>query len=210
MRYQAGHKEEKRKHLLKASGALAKKNGFEASGVDALMRAAGVTSGAFYSHFASKAVLLQALITSELSASRDMWAGNPHQSAEDWLEFELDRYLNIKHVQHPETGCMLPSLGAEIARADLPLRQLYQRELRKGQKILRQRLGSDALAWAFLCQLVGAILMARALPGATAQRTVLEASKGFLKQTLLQQVGRPVAEPAASQPGRAAKRMRES
>lgn len=62
MRYQPGHKEEKRKELLKATGRKVKVNGFAATGVDALAQAAGMTSGAFYSHFGSKSDWLKALI----------------------------------------------------------------------------------------------------------------------------------------------------
>lgn len=189
MRYKPGHKEEKRKELLKASGALVKQRGFAATGVDALMQAAGVTSGAFYSHFSSKSELLKALVESELQASREMWAGNPHETAEDWLNFELDRYLNMGHVRHPDAGCVLPSLGAEIARADMPVRELFETELRKGQEGLAQRLGSDDLAWAFLCQLVGAMLIARALPDESSQRAVIDASKRFLKDAVSSRAG---------------------
>ena len=54
MRYKTGYKEQRRKELLHISGQIAKKNGFAATGVDAFMKASGVTSGAFYSHFSSK------------------------------------------------------------------------------------------------------------------------------------------------------------
>ncbi|MFC7516003.1 TetR/AcrR family transcriptional regulator [Herbaspirillum sp. GCM10030257] len=186
MRYKPGHKEEKRRELLKISGGLVKKSGFAATGVDALMQAAGVTSGAFYSHFSSKTDLFKALIENELLASREMWAGNPHETAEEWIGFELDRYLNLAHVKHPEAGCALPSLAAEIARADASVREIYEKELLKGQQILAQRLGSDDHAWAFICQLVGAILVARAMPDETMQRTVIEASKRFLQDAVSQ------------------------
>lgn len=189
MRYKPGHKEEKRKELLKASGALVKQSGFAATGVDALMQAAGVTSGAFYSHFSSKSDLLKALVESELQASREMWEGNSNETAEDWVNFELDRYLNMGHVRHPEAGCILPSLGSEIARADILVRELFEKELRKGQGGLAQRLGSDDLAWAFLCQLVGAILIARAMPSDASQRAVIEASKHFLKDAISRPAG---------------------
>jgi len=186
MRYPPGHKEEKRKELLNVSGALVKDKGFAATGVDALMQASGVTSGAFYSHFGSKGDLLKALIESELTASRQMWAGNPHETAEDWIEFELDRYLSMSHVRHPEAGCVLPSIGAEIARADKSVKELYETELLKGHEVLTRRLGNGDLAWAFLCQLVGAILLARAMPGGKAQKAILESSKRFLKDAVAQ------------------------
>ncbi len=51
MRYKPEYKQQKRQELLNISGQIAKKNGFAATGVDGFMKAAGVTSGAFYSHF---------------------------------------------------------------------------------------------------------------------------------------------------------------
>jgi len=184
MRYPPGHKQEKRKELLKTSGSLVKEGGFATTGVDALMEAAGVTSGTFYSHFSSKTDLLKALIENELQISRDMWAGNPHETAEEWIDFELDRYLCLSHVKHPQAGCVLPALGAEIARADRSVKLLYEKELLKGTKILAKRLGSESRAWAFICQLVGALVMARAMPSEAGQKMIIESSKQFLKRAI--------------------------
>lgn len=184
MRYKPGHKQEKRKELLKASGSLAKKQGFAATGVDALMLAAGVTSGAFYSHFSSKSDLFKALIESEVAASYEFWGNNPHEDFDAWVDAILDQYLSIGHVRHPEAGCVLPSLLAEIGRADVPTREVFESELMKGRDILIRRLGSEDLAWAFISQLVGTILIARAMPTDAAQRAVIEASKRVLKQTV--------------------------
>jgi len=182
MRYPPGHKEERRRELLKASGALVKERGFAASGVDALTEAAGVTSGAFYSHFTSKNDLLKALVESELRASNERWAANPHETAEDWIGYELDRYLSMSHVRHPEAGCVLPALGAEIARADGEVKEAYARELAKGIDILTRRLGDKDRAWAFLCQMAGAILLARTMPDQKSQLALIESSKRFLQE----------------------------
>lgn len=57
MRYSSTHKQETRQKLLDSSRAIAKKGGFDSTGVDALMSAIELTGGAFYSHFRSKADL---------------------------------------------------------------------------------------------------------------------------------------------------------
>jgi TetR/AcrR family transcriptional regulator, transcriptional repressor for nem operon len=54
MRYSPTHKQETRNKLLDSSRAIAKKGGFDTTGVDALMSAIGLTGGAFSSHYASK------------------------------------------------------------------------------------------------------------------------------------------------------------
>ena len=171
--------------MLKASSALVKEGGYAATGIDSLMQAAGVTSGAFYSHFASKNELFIALIEQELLNTRELWTSNPHTDVEQWLDFELERYLNLRHVRHPEGGCMLPSLSAEIARADVSVKEIYAEEMLKGITLLTQHLGTEERAWAFVCQMVGAILLARAMPNQATQKTIIESSKQFLRATLV-------------------------
>ncbi|MEG0343502.1 MAG: TetR/AcrR family transcriptional regulator [Acinetobacter sp.] len=177
MRYKSGYKEQKRQELLDISGQLAKRNGFNATGVDGFMKAAGVTSGAFYSHFSSKNDLFKALIENELQHSIQMWQDNPYDEPAQWIDFELNRYLALSHVEQPERGCALPSLASEIARSDDEIKQAYQNELIRGQKIFLKHLDSEETAWAVMCQLVGAILMARSIADDALKVTILESSK---------------------------------
>ena len=178
MRYKQGYKDEKRKDMLKAAGGVAKRDGYAASGVDALARAAGVTSGAFYAHFASKAGFLEALVTSEMQRSRRRWSRDPELSKETWLAEETARYLSLAHVENPENGCILPTLAAEIARAPEATRQVFGGELRKAHQEIAERLGSDAEAWTFLTQIVGAMVLARAVADGEMQAEILEAGRG--------------------------------
>lgn len=185
MRYKPSYKAEKRQKLLDISGQIAKKNGFGATGVDSFMKAAGVTSGAFYSHFSSKTDLFKALIENELQHSIDMWQDNPHlNNAEAWIDFELDRYLSISHVERPDYGCALPTLASEIARSEPAIKKAYQAELLRGQEIFMKHLGSEEKAWAVMCQLVGSILMARSVADEALKLLILESSKHSIKLML--------------------------
>lgn len=184
MRYKSGYKEEKRKELLNISGQIAKKEGFNATGIDTFMKAAGVTSGTFYSHFSSKQDLFKALIESEIQQSIAMWQDNPHTEAELWMDFELNRYLSLPHVNRAEYGCMLPALAIEISRSDEEVKDLYQSELIKGHQIFLAHLGSEEKAWAVMCQLIGAILMARSISNTSLRLTILESSKWAIKSFL--------------------------
>lgn len=180
MRYPAGHKQQKRQDLLQASGALIKQAGFTGTGIDAMAQAAGVTSGALYSHFGSKGDLLKALIERELQHSTVLWAGKPDQPLAQWLDFVMHHYLSLNHVNNPANGCVLPALGGEIARADDSVKVVFAHELQKGIASLTERLGSPQLATAVVSQLVGALLLARAMPTPTEQQAVLDASKALL------------------------------
>ncbi|OTG66386.1 TetR/AcrR family transcriptional regulator [Acinetobacter silvestris] len=184
MRYKLGYKEEKRKQLLHISGKIAKKEGFNTTGIDTFMKAADVTSGAFYSHFSSKHDLFKALIAAELHQSISMWHNNPHIEPEEWIDFEINRYLSLSHVQSAEYGCVLPALATEIARSDLETQQAYQAELMKGHQIFVQHLHSEEKAWGVMCQLVGAILMARSIADDALKIMILESSKKSIKAML--------------------------
>ncbi|SPL69829.1 TetR/AcrR family transcriptional regulator [Acinetobacter stercoris] len=184
MRYKIGYKEEKRNQLLKITGQVAKKAGFQNTGIDDFMKAAGVTSGAFYSHFSSKHELFKALIHNELEQSIQMWQTNPFDDPEQWIDFELERYLSLSHVEKSEYGCLLPALATEVARSDEEIKQHYQAELLRGHQIFVKYLGSEKQAWAVMCQLVGAILMARSVLDENIKLIIIESSKNMIKNYL--------------------------
>jgi AcrR family transcriptional regulator len=170
MRYSADHKATTRIRLLKQAGALAKREGFANTGVDAMTAAAGLTAGAFYAHFGSKSEMLEALIEQELEASLAMF-----ERAECvGLDQLVAGYLSLAHVEHPEAGCCLPALSAEIARAAEPARRTFERSVKKLQALLAERLGDSDRAWALLTQAVGAVMLARALPTRTTRKSLLD------------------------------------
>lgn len=167
------------------AGKVMKANGYAATGIDGLMQESGVTSGAFYGHFDSKTDLLRALIVSELEHSRSMLA-SPAVDHAGWLRHLVKRYLRPSHVAHPEAGCVLPALAAEISRADLKTRKVLEAELCKWQQDFSERLGNDERGWAFLCQLVGGVLLARAVSSEKLQHSILSGSRRFLEESIAQ------------------------
>lgn len=184
MRYKPGYKAEKRKELLSVAGKAIKEHGFSATGIDGLMQDAGVTSGTFYSHFPSKAELLKALIVSELEASNARWEDIAEDNPAAWLRQQVQRYLSMGHVAHPEAGCLLPALASEIGRADEETRKLLESALGQWQEGVATRLGDKQRAWAFIAQLVGGVLLARAVADETLQRTILTGSRALLEDSI--------------------------
>lgn len=180
MRYPAQHKEETRRRLVESSAALAKTEGFGTTGVDALMSAVGLSGGAFYSHFASKSDLLNAIVQSEIENSSEMLAGD-ETAAPDHVEKCLRRYLSSSHAANPDTGCVIPALGAEIARADPAVRETIEKGLKKVQKSWGERLGDDDAGWALISQCVGAILLSRIVASERTRQEILGANRRHLK-----------------------------
>ncbi|MGQ7958345.1 TetR/AcrR family transcriptional regulator [Pseudomonas sp. SP16.1] len=184
MRYSAEHKAETREKLLASSGAIAKQGGFATTGVDALMKAIGLSGAAFYSHFDSKDALFAALLERELSNSLTRLGAGAGDGGRDKLKRCLAAYLSLAHVEQPQQGCALPALGAEIARADLAVRQRVEDSVVQLQQAWAEILGDPQLAWAILAQCLGAVLLARMLAGGEARQQVLDASLKLLQGTL--------------------------
>ncbi|UVK86765.1 TetR/AcrR family transcriptional regulator [Pseudomonas sp. B21-051] len=191
MRYSAGHKLETREKLLNSSALSAKRSGFSTVGVDGLMKAIGLSGAAFYSHFSSKNELFTAIVERELCQSLERLGGQGGQDRER-LERCLKQYLSMAHVEQPESGCALPTLGAEIARSDDQVREQAELWICRLQASWAQILESDSLAWAILSQCVGALVVARMLVTPDIQRTVLKSSH--------EEIGRQLAARQGEQP----------
>ena len=174
MRYPKDHKRATRRRLVERAGSHAKKHGFNDSGMAALAASAGVTTGALYKHFDGKAELFGALIAAELERTAQMYGAiDPADSAS--VARLLAGYLGLPHVRHPERGCPLPSLTAEVARADAPVRAAYQVGLLEIHAVLQRLTGSPNAAWTLMAQNVGAVMLARALPDEQLQQELLTA-----------------------------------
>lgn len=183
MRYSSTHKEETREKLMASSRAIAKQGGFASTGVDALMSSIGLTGGAFYSHFPSKQALFEALIEEEVENSATMLAGD-EDSADDHVAKCLRNYLSTFHALHPEVGCVLPTLGAEIARATPEVRASVEKALKRTQKSWSQRTGDADAGWALIAQCVGALVLARTVETERTRKEILAASRRFLSEAL--------------------------
>ncbi|OLS63098.1 TetR/AcrR family transcriptional regulator [Pseudomonas putida] len=184
MRYSTEHKEQTRQKLVQSSGAIAKQGGFSATGVAGLMKAIGLTGGAFYNHFPSKDDLFSEIVRQELSGSRINLRAQEGDLTLDRLQRCLDQYLSLAHVHNPQSGCPIPTLGGEIARADIGVREEAEHWLVTLHQAWSVTLNDDALAWAMLAQCVGALVIARMLAGEATQLAVLQASRAFLQEAM--------------------------
>lgn len=169
MRYRPDHKQEARQRLVEAGAVLAKQQGFAATGLDALMAAAGLTTGAFYSQFKSKPELLRAIVEHELARTVDAFAAKSPAQARQALAL----YLDPLHAAHPGAGCPIPALGAEIARADVGTREIFESGLRGLHAVFAELLGDRDAAWGLICQAIGGVLVARAMATPAARDEVL-------------------------------------
>ncbi|MBG6436038.1 TetR/AcrR family transcriptional regulator [Pseudomonas aeruginosa] len=172
MRYKPEQKQATRALLLSKAAPLVKRQGFASTGLDTLMKAAGLTTGAFYSQFSSKAELLEAILQRELSAQHDAF---PLDSLEQ-LAGAIRLYLRRGHAQHADMGCPIPALAAEVGRAGPEVRETFERALEQRQRRLAELMGDETRAWGLTCLAVGAGLLARAQASDVARDKVLDAA----------------------------------
>lgn len=164
MRYTATHKQRTREAILDAAGRVFRAEGYGGSGIDALTKAAGVTNGAFYGHFKTKAEAFRTVVALGLRGLADAVAQMRADHGRDWLAPFVAFYLGSKLTCDLGDACSLPMLSTEVARADLPARQAYESEYRHLVATVADGLDGDAgRAMAVLALLSGAATAARAV-----------------------------------------------
>jgi len=169
MGHPLGKKEETRARILAGAGRAFRSHGYGGSGVDGLAQAAGVTSGAFYAHFSSKA---DAFRDAVVAGMRDLESGI--RAVQDgagrrWVRRFVDFYLTERRTCDLSESCALQSLTGEVARANDQTRDAYETELRgvidaaaEGLDA-RSRAGRRGEAIALLALLAGGVSLARAV-----------------------------------------------
>ena len=163
MRVTSERKAETRERILAAAGALFRSHGIDAVGVDAIMHQAGLTHGGFYAHFASKEALVAEVSAAALARSAARWERISQEAdPATALARIVDSYLDPAHVAAAEHGCVLATLGPEIARRQ-DARPGITTSIRRMLDALAHCLPgrSRHRALATLSAMVGAVVLAR-------------------------------------------------
>jgi TetR/AcrR family transcriptional regulator, transcriptional repressor for nem operon len=187
MRYSAEHKEQTRRRILSAAGQLFRQEGYGGSGVDGLSKAAGVTNGAFYGHFASKRDAFRTAVLAGLEELRLGIVGLKDRHGKRWFRTFVAFYLGPKRCCDIGQSCALPTLSPEVMRADAVTRRAYEQELRHIIEEVASGLSArpsakrDETAIALLALLSGGVTLARAVPDpALADKIALAVQKQAL------------------------------
>ncbi|RKH41576.1 TetR/AcrR family transcriptional regulator [Corallococcus sp. AB049A] len=187
MRYTAEHKQATHARILAAAEKLFRAEGFSGASVERVMRAAGLTVGGFYAHFASKESLLAESLRAFMNANRTRWlAGLGDVRGTEFLERFARRYLNQYDRDTGETACMMPSLLSDLTRATPEVQAAFGRGLEElvgqAQVQLPAREGAtprqQMLATVALC--FGAMTLARATATQPLAGEILDAARALL------------------------------
>ena len=178
MRYEKGHKEATREHIIDVASAQFRENGVAAVGLAGIMSAAGLTNGAFYTHFESKEDLVRAALLHALSRREARLRANLEGKA--GLEATIRDYLSARHRDGAESGCPTAALAAEIARHPKPTRDAFTGKIAEIIDLLAAQVskGSPAerrrKAIAAYGMMVGSLQLARAVNDKKLSDEILE------------------------------------
>ncbi len=161
--------------LLDAAGRMFRERGFDGVGIAEISAAAGLTHGAFYTHFASKEALSAEIAEAAAQKTSSLVGSEAERRA------FVERYLSLPHVLDRANGCSIAALASEAGRETPEIRAAFSRGLER----MFDQVGDDVVerrrAIATMAALVGGLTLARASADERLRDEILSA----LKHTLL-------------------------
>jgi TetR/AcrR family transcriptional repressor of nem operon len=169
MRYPAKETAARHDRIVKEASRLFRERGFENVTVAEVMKAAGLTHGAFYAHFRSKEELQEAAVAygQGLSAGR----ARSHGATKKGRRAYADRYLSEWHRDSPGEGCTMAALAPEVARSTPELKAAFERGF---EEILSAGGGDRKEAIFQTAALIGGVVLARAVQDEQLSDEILE------------------------------------
>jgi TetR/AcrR family transcriptional regulator, transcriptional repressor for nem operon len=183
---------EHRDRIIDAAGALFRAKGFGGIGVADIMKAADLTHGGFYGHFASKDDLVAQASRRTMARAAANWTKLVEAAPDSPYAALLEHYLSPKHRDDPGKGCAFAALGNDAARSGKVVRKAFAEGLAPLIDILAQSIPSKSVvgksipdkskaarrrrAVAAMATLVGALTLARAVEGTPLSDEMLEAA----------------------------------
>jgi TetR/AcrR family transcriptional repressor of nem operon len=186
MRRSREQKRQAHEQILRAAARAFRAGGVERVGIAALMGDAGLTHGGFYAHFASKDELVGEAASYGLAQSaREFFDAAAQAASDNPLREILRRYISRQHRDGPGEGCVIPTLGGEIAREPPDVRHAFSEGL-EGYLTQLAEYAPGASAEArhdnalvLLSGMVGAVLLSRVLDDAALSDRALLVARHF-------------------------------
>ncbi len=169
MRHKGLGKDEARQRMIIAIGKGFRKNGYSGIGVDALAKSAGMTSGAFYSHFGSKSKAFNIALNEGLDEVIYAIPKFQVEHKSGWVKVFAEYYLSESHRVDLECGCAMASLTSEVIRFGSNVHSTYESKMRQIVELIANGLIGDNdkdrlnRAWSILGILIGGVNIARAM-----------------------------------------------
>lgn len=187
MRYPPEHKAETHRKIVKDASRRVLAEGITGSAVAAVMRDAGLTHGGFYKHFRSKDELLLESVMDAFSQMEDFLvrAAVKSRPGAAWKAI-VKAYLSLEHCDHIESGCPMPALAPELARAGKAIKARIPEEVMKYRSRMipfmpgRRKADKARNFLAIFSTMIGAVAIARLFPDLAIRAAILAHTRNFL------------------------------
>jgi TetR/AcrR family transcriptional repressor of nem operon len=189
MRYSQEHKAQNHENILSVAARSFREHGGDSSGIGTVMKKVGLTKGGFYRHFKSKDDLFVEAVARALdemgSGMLEIAKSAPEGRA---LRAIIEYYLSARHANSLGSGCVLSTLGPELARKTVGVRRRIEASLEayrerllpfipgqtREEKLAKFRLLFPSMA--------GVLMMARVISAPQRrEQMLLEARNFFIK-----------------------------
>jgi TetR/AcrR family transcriptional repressor of nem operon len=167
MRVSRAQAAENRQTVINEASRLFREHGFDGIGLKDLMQGAGLTQGAFYKQFASKADLAAQAARQAITSGKRRWLAAAEANPKDPLGAVVAFYLSMEHRADRMDGCPIVALGADAARQDADVRASLEAGIREYLEMLGPWVGetksdkASSKAMAIASTMVGAMIFAR-------------------------------------------------
>ncbi len=186
----AQQKRESLTRILDAGAARLRADGPDGGAIGKVMQDAGLTHGAFYSHFANKDELAIAAFRHGLAGTRPRWIGKTRDASWGARAARLARgYLNRTHRDDRADSCAFSAVGSDAARMPAEFRVAYEEELRKTLNAMGGRPVDDAWehefydeAIATLALCIGGLVLSRAVESESFSTRILRVCRNAVAQ----------------------------
>lgn len=184
---------ENRERILDIASRLFRERGFDGIGVADLMKAAGLTHGGFYGHFASKEDLMAQACARAFEGAVPRWQEWAAAAPDNPLAAVTAHYLSSAHCDKPGEGCALAALASEAARHNPPVRQALTEGMHRLVDFLtqlvpgRSKAARREKALATVAGMVGAVVLARAVDDRALAEEILQSVSAAITGRGLQQ-----------------------
>ena len=199
MRYVKGHGQQTRNRIVEHASYGLRQGGADSLSVVDLMKLVDLTHGGFYSQFDSR----EALFIEAFALAMDQTVADWHQRfetlpIEERFDALVEGYLSTRHRDDRARGCVLPTLGADIARSSPKARQTFARKFEEMIDSIGLFFPETApeearrIAISTLATMLGSIVLARAAGDNALSGDILEAGRQSLRsQSQLRKSGKP-------------------
>jgi TetR/AcrR family transcriptional regulator, transcriptional repressor for nem operon len=182
MRVSRDQAEENRQTVIDVASRLFRERGFDGIGLKDLMKAAGLTQGAFYKQFESKADLVAQASKRAMERAFNRFSAAGAANPDDPLGAAVALYLSTEHREERMDGCPVAALGSDAARQRADVKASFEAGIREYLEMLdvwvdeAEDKEPSAKAMAILSTMVGAMVLSRAVNDEHLSKQFLQAA----------------------------------